>query len=167
MMHLRCSDTLDIMEVIQLQSIEFWEIELCEHDRLSEESSFQLQKTITDQIYWVFEALVLGHDIDVFEDFDKVSPILHEQDTGSIDIQYFYWRDEGILTILISLGPDNTLQSHRRSYDDLTVIETAKVGELLPLICKFQSYSEKIIVILYLLKFLFVLYLKVREILLD
>lgn len=51
------------------------------------ESAFEFQEGVPDGVDGVLEALVLGHDVDVLEDFGEVAPILHQQDAGPIDVK--------------------------------------------------------------------------------
>ena len=94
-------------------------------------------------------------------------PILHKEDTCPVDIENLNWGYEWVLSLLIALWPDDALQPNWRSDDDFAVVETAEVGQLLPLLCKFETYSEKIVLVLYRLQLLFVLYLVIWKFLLD
>lgn len=51
------------------------------------ESAFEFQEGVPDGVDGVLEALVLGHDVDVLEDFGEVAPVLHQQHAGPIDVK--------------------------------------------------------------------------------
>lgn len=77
MLDLWSGDSLEIMEVIGFQSIEFGEVKFSEDNRLSVESPFQLQETLTYQVDWIFKTLIFRHYVDIFEDLDEMQPVLH------------------------------------------------------------------------------------------
>ncbi len=81
---------LPVLEMVQLQGVQFRETELSKDDVLSEESPLEFEVGLTDVVDGVFEALVLGHVIDVVEDVQKVIPILHHDYTGSVHVQHFH-----------------------------------------------------------------------------
>ena len=78
------------MEMGKFQGIELGEVELREDNVLSIEPTFQLKKSISDRINRVLQTLISRHVVHILQNFSKMSPILHEQHTSSINIQYLY-----------------------------------------------------------------------------
>lgn len=76
-----------------------------------------------------------------------MGPVLHEQHTGPVYVQNLDRRDERILSVFISLWPNDAFQPYRRSDDDLAVVEATEVGELLLFMCELESDSEEVILI--------------------
>ena len=143
-----------------LESIELWEVVLWEDNVLSEQASLQLQKAVSDRIDGVLETLVTGHVVHILENLAHVWPVLHHEHTSSIDVEDLHWRDERIFSLLISLRPDYAFESDGGRNNDITMIETTKIAQLLFLSYDLHSYSEKITIFLELIELLLVQHLK-------
>jgi hypothetical protein len=87
---LQADRSLPVLEMIQLQRVQLRETKLSEDNVLSEKSALEFQMGLAYVVDGVFEALVLGHVIDVVEDVQQMIPVLHHDHAGSVDIQYLH-----------------------------------------------------------------------------
>jgi hypothetical protein len=87
---LQADRPLPVLEMVQLQRVQFRETKLSEDNVLSEKSALEFQMRLAYFVDRVFEALVLGHVIDVVEDVQQMIPVLHHDHAGSVDVQYLH-----------------------------------------------------------------------------
>jgi hypothetical protein len=87
---LQADRSLPVLEMVQLQRVQLRETKLSEDNVLSEKSALEFQMGLAYVIDGVFEALVLGHVIDVVEDVQQMIPVLHHNHAGSVDVQYLH-----------------------------------------------------------------------------
>jgi hypothetical protein len=87
---LQADRSLPVLEMVQLQRVQLRETKLSEDNVLSEKSALEFQMGLAYVVDGVFEALVLGHVIDVVEDVQQMIPVLHHNHAGSVDVQYLH-----------------------------------------------------------------------------
>lgn len=139
------------------QTIQFWEIKLTKNNILSIQLSFYFWNCFPETINWIADTFRIWHHVHHSDNFNKMVPILHVNDTGSIHIQNFYRWKKRKISFAFSFSTDNSFDTNRRSDDEITNIEMTEVFNCFLAIIDTDSNSEEIIFIFNLFKFLFVL----------
>lgn len=143
--------------MIYFKSNELWETELWKDYVLTVYPSHLVKVRRSDIVYWVLEAFVLDHFVQIRKYINQMIPVLHHYDARSVKIQYLDWRKEWSL-FFTAFPVDNRLQTNWRRDDDIRSIEIWKINYFLFSGEHFNTNPEKVVFIVFIfLDFLFVL----------
>ena len=68
---------LSIMEMIFLQPVQLWEVELGKNDWLAVKSALKLQEALSNGVDGIFKTVVFWHYVQIVKNLGQVNPILH------------------------------------------------------------------------------------------